>query len=211
MEILSTFHTESNTFLTSFRPFKRMRAQMPKNARNHSRNSPFPLSYMDFHLMHECLGPPHSPPKRHLDRFTHFHTTTPKFIPETAPSLRRSPQKSNTPISSPTPLTTQTVSGSIHSFCHTSHVRTDRRDTRMFSYISALLAMLTESDALIIMINHIEHLAHIYCMSCTAFITSPPQSNLRRARRSSADKTSSKLMGSHSPSMLSPFKTSRAE
>jgi len=32
-------------------------------------------------------------------------------------------------------------------------------------------------------------------------ITSP-QSNLRRARRSSADKTNSKLLGSHSPSML---------
>jgi len=29
-----------------------------------------------------------------------------------------------------------------------------------------------------------------------------PQSNLRRARRSSVDKTSSKLLGSHSPSML---------
>jgi len=29
-----------------------------------------------------------------------------------------------------------------------------------------------------------------------------PQSNLRRARRSSADKTNSKLLGSHSPSML---------
>jgi len=38
--------------------------------------------------------------------------------------------------------------------------------------------------------------------------TSPPQSNLRRARRSSADKTSSKLLGLHSPSMLSTFKTS---
>jgi len=41
--------------------------------------------------------------------------------------------------------------------------------------------------------------------------TSPPQSNLRRVRRSSADKTSSELLGSHSPSMLSPFKTSLAE
>jgi len=41
--------------------------------------------------------------------------------------------------------------------------------------------------------------------------TNPPQSNLRRARRSSANKTSSKLLGSHSPSMLSPFKTSLAK
>ena len=45
----------------------------------------------------------------------------------------------------------------------------------------------------------------------TTTTTSPHQSNLRRVRRSSADKTSSKLLGSHSPSMLSPFKTSLAE
>jgi len=32
-----------------------------------------------------------------------------------------------------------------------------------------------------------------------------PQSNLRRARRSSAHKTNSKLLGSHSPSMLTPL------
>jgi len=38
-----------------------------------------------------------------------------------------------------------------------------------------------------------------------------PQSNLRRACRSLADKTSTKLLGLHSPSMLSPFKTSLAE
>jgi len=41
-------------------------------------------------------------------------------------------------------------------------------------------------------------------------ITSPPQSNLRSVHplhRSSADKTSSKLLELHNPSMLSPFKT----
>jgi len=37
--------------------------------------------------------------------------------------------------------------------------------------------------------------------SLTINVTSP-QSNLRRARRSSADKTNSTLLGSHSPSML---------
>ena len=35
--------------------------KMPINARNHARNSPFPLRHVDFHLTHECLGPPHSP------------------------------------------------------------------------------------------------------------------------------------------------------
>ena len=33
-------------------------------------------------------------------------------------------------------------------------------------------------------------------------VLTSPQSNLRRARRSSTDRTSSKLLGSHSPSML---------
>jgi len=41
--------------------------------------------------------------------------------------------------------------------------------------------------------------------SFTLLTTSPPQSNLRTARRSSADKMSSKLLRSHSPSMLSPW------
>ena len=43
----------------------------------------------------------------------------------------------------------QTASGSNQPFYHNSHVRTDRWDD-MFSNISALLAMLIESDALII-------------------------------------------------------------
>ena len=45
-------------------------------------------------------------------------------------------------------LPPQTASGSNQPFCHSSHVRTDRWDVRMFSNISALLAILIESDAL---------------------------------------------------------------
>jgi len=45
------------------------------------------------------------------------------------------------------------------------------------------------------------------CKTTISLITSP-QSNLRRARRSSADKTNSKLLGSHSPSMLTVRSTS---
>ena len=41
--------------------------------------------------------------------------------------------------------------------------------------------------------------------SAHASIQTSPQSNLRRARRSSADKTNSKLLQSHSPSMLTPL------
>jgi len=51
--------------------------------------------------------------KRHLDRYMHFHTTTQQFpngnngTPQINHlPLRRSPPKSNTPIPSPTPLTT---------------------------------------------------------------------------------------------------------
>jgi len=47
---------------------------MPKNARNHARNSLFPLRHVDFHLTHECLGPPHSPPKRHPDSISRVAT-----------------------------------------------------------------------------------------------------------------------------------------
>ena len=44
----------------------------------------------------------------------------------------------------------QTASGSNQPFCHNSHVRTDRWGWRMFSTNSVPLAMLIESDALII-------------------------------------------------------------
>jgi len=50
-----------------------------------------------------------------------------------------------------------------------------------------------------------------HCTTAGSLKTSPPQSNLRKACLSSADKTSSKLLGSHSPSMLLPFKTSLAK
>jgi len=63
MEILSTFHTRvDQRSVPQFRIINN-RPRMPKNARNHARNSPFPFRHVDFHLTHECLGPPHSPPQ----------------------------------------------------------------------------------------------------------------------------------------------------
>ena len=53
----SQIHSWANN--TSVRPFKWMGVQMPKNARN----SPFPLRHVDPHLIHQCLGPSHSPPQ----------------------------------------------------------------------------------------------------------------------------------------------------
>jgi len=54
------FTHDSNAFLSVMSPIETMHTQMRKNARNHARNSPFPLRHVDFHLTHECLDPPHS-------------------------------------------------------------------------------------------------------------------------------------------------------
>jgi len=133
---------------------------MPKNARNHARNSPFPLRHEDFHLTHEFLGQPHSPRQTtapSLYALLHNDATNsplvtmgrPKFTPKTALHLRRSPPKFSTPYQARPHSSPQTASGSNQLFCHSSHVRTDRWDGRMFSNISALLAILIDSDALI--------------------------------------------------------------
>ena len=57
------FTHEWNAFLSVMTSIEAMLTQMPKNARNDATNSPFPLRHVDFHLTHECLGPPHSPPQ----------------------------------------------------------------------------------------------------------------------------------------------------
>jgi len=77
---------------------------MPKNARNHARNSPFPFDDHHQNLIDPYWTWRHSPP--------------------------------------------QTASGSNQPCCHCSHVRTDRWGKRMFHSISALLAMLIDSDTL---------------------------------------------------------------
>jgi len=70
------FTHELNAFLSVMSPIETMHTQMPNNARNHARNSPFPLRHVDFHLTHECLSPHTHHAKRQLDRSTHFHTMT---------------------------------------------------------------------------------------------------------------------------------------
>jgi len=91
--------------------------KMPINARNHARNSPFPLRHVDFHLTHECLGSPHSPcqttarslyslPHNDATKFPLVTMGRRKFTPKLPLPLRRSPLKSNTPLPSPTRLTT---------------------------------------------------------------------------------------------------------
>jgi len=61
------FTHESNAFLSVITPIETNACpdaeKCQKNARNHARNRPFPLRHVDFHLTHECLSPPHSPPQ----------------------------------------------------------------------------------------------------------------------------------------------------
>jgi len=134
---LSTLRTRVYQRSVPHFPIVNNRTQIPKNAGNHDRNSPFPLRHVDFHVTHECLGPPHSPCQttaRSLYTLPHNDATKSplvimgrrKFTPKLPLPLRRSPPKSNTPIPSPTPLTTPKASGSNQPFCHNTHVQTDR-------------------------------------------------------------------------------------
>ena len=90
----STVH---NTRIKTLGLLKPMHAEMPKNSTNHASNRPFPLRHVDFHLTHECLGPPHSPRQttaRSLYALPHNDATKSplvtmgrrKFTPQSAPS-----------------------------------------------------------------------------------------------------------------------------
>jgi len=149
-------------FSASLRLLKPMHAQMPKNARNHARNRPFPFRHVGFHLTHECLGPPHSPRQttpRLLYALPHNDATNSplvtmgrhKFPPPNCPLPFNDHHRNlihpyrARPHSPP-----QTASGSNQPFCHNTHVLTDRWDGRHFSNMSTLLSILIESVALII-------------------------------------------------------------
>jgi len=99
----------------------------------------------------------------------------PKFIPKTAPSLRRSPPPSNTPIPRPTLLPPKTASGSNQPFCHSSLLRTDRWDKRTFCTISAPLAMLIESDALLLILDAVLLGSHTYSVLCENLLFRSPR------------------------------------
>jgi len=77
----------------------------------------------------------------------------PKFIPKTAPCLQQSPPSSNILIPSPTHSWTQMASGSNQPFCHNTlsgHTHTHRWSRRQVHNMSPPLAMLIESEAIII-------------------------------------------------------------
>jgi len=82
---------KSNTFLSEqyvIPPIQMNGVQMPKNPRNSS----FPLRHVDRHLIHQCLGPPHSPrqttarlvharPRIYATKAPLFTMGCPKFTP----------------------------------------------------------------------------------------------------------------------------------
>jgi len=139
------------------------------NGANDPKIHPFPLSHVDFHLIHECLGDPTHQPKWQFDRCMHFCTTTqqsPHWLQWDAPNspsklplpLRWQPPPFNTPIPQLTQLTTpndiRIQSGVLPQYTLRTDRQTDwptdRRSRRMFCNMSAPLAMLIECDALTI-------------------------------------------------------------
>jgi len=113
--------------------------KMPNDARNHARNSPFPLRHVDFHLIHECLGPPHSPRQttaRSLYALPHNDATKSplvtmgrcKFTPKLPLPFDDHHQNLIHPYRARPHSPPQTASGSNQPFCHNSHVRTDKWD-----------------------------------------------------------------------------------
>jgi len=135
-----------------------------KNARNHARNSPFPLRHVDFYLTYECGMPGPTRLTMPNDSSTAVHISTqrcnkvpigyngtPQIHPPNCPfPFDDHHQNLIHPYQAQPHSPPQTASGSNQSCCHCSHVRTDRCATWEFSNMSALLAILIDSDVLII-------------------------------------------------------------
>jgi len=152
---MSRIHFSANS--TSFCPFKRMGTQMPKNPRN----SPFPFSHVDPHLIHQCLVPPYSPRRvtaQSVHALPHNYATKDHWLqrdtsnsPTKLPlPIRRLPPPSNTPIPWSTPLTTPNGMWIQSAISPQYTLRTDRPTDRWSRrmFCSAPLAMLIESDVL---------------------------------------------------------------
>ena len=106
------FTHESNKFVTN-NAIETNGGKTPQNLLK----PPFNLQHVDSHLIHQCLVRPHPLSQmkaQSVHALQHNYATKsllatmgrPTFTPKTAPSLRRSPPKSNTPIFRLTPLTT---------------------------------------------------------------------------------------------------------
>jgi len=83
-EILSTFHTRVEYNLGKQDVILPIQTNGGANAEN-ARNNPFLLKHIGPHLIHQCLGPPHSPPETasgsnqpfcHSTLCEHTHTHT---------------------------------------------------------------------------------------------------------------------------------------
>jgi len=122
-------------------------------------NLPFLLGHRDAYLIHECLSRPTHHPKRQLDRFTHFHTTTqqspnwlqwdvPHLSPKVLLPLQRSPPHLIHPSLDRPHSPPHTASRSNqHTF--QTDTQTDRWDRQQI-YSNNAYTLLTESNVLII-------------------------------------------------------------
>ena len=152
------FTHESNTF-TSFRPFKPMGTQMPKNPLN--RHFPWG-TWTPSNIM---SGPPHSPHQttaRLLYAIPHNYATKaplattmgrPTFTPKLVFIYLRSPPHLIHPSLDRRHSLSQTASRSNQPFCHNTLCgptdrSTDRWSRSVFRNINAPFAMMIESDAL---------------------------------------------------------------
>jgi len=144
MEILSTFHVriEMNTFLCEKYIILPIQTNGGTNAKK-SPKQPLPLGRVDLHLVHQCLGPPHSPCQmtaRSVHALLHNYTTKSPLVTMGCPNSPKNcpfPSPITTPSSTPIPChsLSQKATRSNQPFCHStlsgetvtqSHTQTDR-------------------------------------------------------------------------------------
>jgi len=106
-ETLSTFHTQSNTFLSKQYVIPTIETNGGANAEKCQKpcqKQPLPLEARGPHLIRQCLDPPHSPCQTTARSFTHFRTTTqqsPHWLQQDAPN---SPQNCPFPFDDHHPI-----------------------------------------------------------------------------------------------------------
>ena len=113
------------------------------NGQEPPQNLPFPLGWgCGPHLIHQCLGQPHSSPQMEI-RLPHAMKSTlvtmgrPTFTPKIALTVGKSPSRLLASSLDPADLPTQMASRSNQPFFHNTpdrHTQTDRWDRHLYQY-----------------------------------------------------------------------------
>ena len=130
---------------------------------------PFHLQHTHPQLIHQCLGRPYQPPQvtapsvhtlsHHSIKIPIGYNGTPQIHLKSAPSRRRSPPKSNTPIPSLIPLIIPMAFGSTQPFCHNTDCgQTDRQTDRQMD---------RPADGIEWLFDHIRCLRSLYVLEST--------------------------------------------